>query len=257
MPSVGFRNRQGGRLELHGRGRARGYGALHGTRTIARRRFGGASVDIYALGAVLYECLSGESPHCAGRIQELMFKILNEQVPRLDRSRPGVPKGLADAVARALAKSPAQRFADVQEFATAIHPYARPAIVDELDLRSATVDLERDGNHPTSKRATRRKSYAAIVLSGIIGLAMGCWPTVPCSGSAGERADSRLLRPVNPVLPVPSEARPHRPFLRCRQHVRKCADEQLGPGKSARQEPGAPPPAMRRTRFDSENPYGL
>ncbi|MEI9937243.1 MAG: serine/threonine-protein kinase [Pseudomonadota bacterium] len=133
----------------------------------------GPTVDIYALGAVLYECVTGRSPHRGDTVQELMFKILNEQSARLESRRPGVPKGLANAVERALAKSPTQRFADVRQFANAIAVYARLSSIDDREPRAATVELESDGDTPSATPRTGRIVCTAIALSGIIGLGVG------------------------------------------------------------------------------------
>jgi len=102
----------------------------------------GSGVDVYALGAILYECLAGKAPHSGTTTHELMFKIMNERPRRVDELRAEVPHGLAGVVARALAKLPADRFRSAQEFADAVAPFARWSRDARESTSDGTVDLE-------------------------------------------------------------------------------------------------------------------
>src|SRR3954453_23806777 len=72
-----------------------------------------ARSDQYALAAVTYEMLSGEPPHTGPTAQAVIARLMTEQVRSLRATRPGVPVEVDRAVARALAKSPADRFGSV------------------------------------------------------------------------------------------------------------------------------------------------
>jgi tetratricopeptide (TPR) repeat protein/tRNA A-37 threonylcarbamoyl transferase component Bud32 len=76
--------------------------------------------DVYALGCVLYEMLTGEPPYAAPTIEGIMLKRLGDPVPSARRIREAVPKSLDRAVQRALAKLPGDRFGTAAEFATAL-----------------------------------------------------------------------------------------------------------------------------------------
>ncbi|MDP9177378.1 MAG: serine/threonine protein kinase [Gemmatimonadota bacterium] len=76
--------------------------------------------DIYSLGAVLYEALAGEPPHMGGTVQAVIAKILTETPPSVRVRRPTVHQHVASAIARALEKLPADRWATAREFAAAL-----------------------------------------------------------------------------------------------------------------------------------------
>jgi eukaryotic-like serine/threonine-protein kinase len=79
-----------------------------------------ARSDQYALAAVTYEMLSGEPPHTGPTAQVIVARLMTEQVRSLRATRPGVPAAVDLAVARALAKTPADRFDTVDAFAAAL-----------------------------------------------------------------------------------------------------------------------------------------
>jgi serine/threonine protein kinase/Tol biopolymer transport system component len=79
-----------------------------------------ARSDIYALGCVLFEMLSGEPPHTGASVQAIIARIMTEQPRLLRAERPSVPEHVDAAVQRALAKVPADRFATAREFASAL-----------------------------------------------------------------------------------------------------------------------------------------
>lgn len=75
--------------------------------------------DLYSLGCVLYECLTGERPF--GRESELalIYAHLNDAPPHVTDVRPELPEALDGVVATALAKEPDQRYASCGEFVSA------------------------------------------------------------------------------------------------------------------------------------------
>ena len=76
--------------------------------------------DQYALGCVLYEMLGGEPPYTGPTAMAIAAKRLLEPVPKIRTLRETVPEHVAAALNRALAKTPADRFADVGSFAQAL-----------------------------------------------------------------------------------------------------------------------------------------
>ncbi len=77
-------------------------------------------VDIYGLGCILYEMLTGGPPFTGRSLTDLVTRILRSPVPSARRVRPGVPPAVDEAIGRALAKATADRFASMEEFAAAL-----------------------------------------------------------------------------------------------------------------------------------------
>jgi len=79
-----------------------------------------ARSDIYSMGAITYEMLTGDPPHPASSVQAVISKILAEKPSPISQSRDLVPANVDAAVQRALAKSPADRFSRAAHFADAL-----------------------------------------------------------------------------------------------------------------------------------------
>ncbi len=86
----------------------------------------GPASDLYALGVVLYEMLSGTPPFVAPTPLKVMLQHVQEQAPPIRERNPGVeiPEALQRFVDRSMAKSPVDRFATVAEFRAALREAA-------------------------------------------------------------------------------------------------------------------------------------
>lgn len=82
--------------------------------------------DQYSLACTLFWLLTGSGPYPGTNPAELIQAHLRAPIPRLSRIRPGLPPALDEVMARALAKSPADRFLSCTEFATAAQLALRP-----------------------------------------------------------------------------------------------------------------------------------
>src|SRR5216117_446509 len=88
--------------------------------------------DEYALACVVYEMLAGEPPFSGDSARAIVAKHLSEPPAPLRARRPDAPAAVEQALARALAKAPAGRFASVAEFTAALEetrPGAAPSLV--------------------------------------------------------------------------------------------------------------------------------
>jgi TolB-like protein len=79
-----------------------------------------ARSDVYSLGCVLYEMLTGEPPHTGSSAQAVVAKALSQRPADVDVLRPAVSARLKATVHRAVERDPADRFASAAEFRTAL-----------------------------------------------------------------------------------------------------------------------------------------
>ena len=127
-----------------------------------------ARSDVYALGAVAYELLTGEPPFTGTTAQAIVARVLTEHPRPLSAQRRTIPPHVEAAVLTALEKLPADRFASAAEFAAAL---VNPAFGGgTLSATAATQSARRPALRPFS-----RPAVLAAVLLGLLGLAFGAW----------------------------------------------------------------------------------
>jgi serine/threonine-protein kinase len=80
-------------------------------------RFVGPAADVYALGAVLFECLAGRPPFESEDVTALLVKVAEEDPPSVRRFAPAVPRDLDRVCRKCLAKDPRERYASAGELA--------------------------------------------------------------------------------------------------------------------------------------------
>jgi eukaryotic-like serine/threonine-protein kinase len=82
-----------------------------------------ARVDVYAMGVILYEAISGTTPYTADSISALAIRVLTTQPVHLAQLRPDLPSGLADVVMKAMAKNRDDRFRSMRQLIEALRPF--------------------------------------------------------------------------------------------------------------------------------------
>jgi len=83
--------------------------------------------DLYSLGCVLYEMLSGEPPYTGPTAQAILAKKLGEPLPRISVVRETVPASIEAALTKVLARTPADRYVTAHELLTHLEPLATPS----------------------------------------------------------------------------------------------------------------------------------
>ena len=114
--------------------------------------------DIYSLACVLYEMLAGVPPFGAVSVAGLVQQHLSATPPAVTTIRPSVPAAVADAIQRALAKTPADRFADATQF--------RRALTDAMTGVAPTAPAP-----GTSRRVPRAAIVAVVALAATLAIA--------------------------------------------------------------------------------------
>ncbi|MGE5687967.1 MAG: protein kinase domain-containing protein, partial [Gemmatimonadota bacterium] len=128
-----------------------------------------ARSDIYSLAAVLYEMLAGEPPVTGPTVQAMIAKLLTERPTRLRTIRDTVPEAIDAAVAKALAKVPADRFPSAGAFAQALEQGA-------------------GGTLPRPARAHPRMAWAAMAVVFLVLAATALWMVLRRHGRASDAA---------------------------------------------------------------------
>jgi eukaryotic-like serine/threonine-protein kinase len=122
--------------------------------------------DVYAVGCVLYEMLAGEPPFTGPTAQAILAKRFSAPIPSIRTARERVPERTDQAINRALARAPADRFATAAEFARALSPDSQTV---------ASVAVKGQGTLAEPVAASRRLRRVVLICLGTFALILGGW----------------------------------------------------------------------------------
>jgi eukaryotic-like serine/threonine-protein kinase len=182
--------------------------------------------DLYAVGGILFNALTGGAPFDAPSLPRLFMQICHDPPPRLRELREDAPEQLEAIVSRTLAKDPADRYQDSQALKRALAPFAQlptQAPVEPAPAKSVTrVRPQIRAANVTDVEwvtlAGRRRWPRRAVLTGLLlltaALGAGLWSeqrastaSAPAEERAGEpRAGAQAAK--KPVTKPPAEAPP-------------------------------------------------
>jgi serine/threonine-protein kinase len=151
--------------------------------------------DLYALGVMLFEMLSGKRPAEGGDAEVIVGKVLSGQVFALETLEPNLPAGLVSIVRRAIAPDRDARFASAREFRAALEPFAghgveRTSTVPRTLADEAPTAADARGSAFSSRGSTEPAAAPIVPQPG--------WGT--SQGPPGRIVVHRRRRPLGLIL---------------------------------------------------------
>jgi serine/threonine-protein kinase len=124
-----------------------------------------ARSDVFSVGAILFECLTGRPPFTGETYEQVLLRICMEDAPDVRRWAPEVPDALAAVVARALAREREDRYASADEMLGAVRGIGRVGAGDVV--------------------RARRRARARVVVAAIVAMLAGALVTLLAVALAG------------------------------------------------------------------------
>ena len=161
--------------------------------------------DIFSMGSILYEMLSGRPPFVGDRIAKIMFSVAYQEARPLTELRLDVPPRWIKAVERAMAKKPAERFDTVDAFAAEL---ADPVASDMTTQDLAPVIPDVVDRDPEAKESDTDEDPAPALAETLAG------PGLVATGEQAAAAPGDAFPPIqhppvdNPFQIQPAPAHP-------------------------------------------------
>jgi eukaryotic-like serine/threonine-protein kinase len=188
-----------------------------------------AAADIYSLGCVLYELLTGRTPYVFETLPELVVKHREEAIPPLRKLRPDASERLEAAVMHALARNPDYRPESAAGFAEELtlaspepptRPLPQPAGVEAVDVAASPTKVRTRPLEPIPRRDfafPRGRGLWLLLLAALAAaIAIGIGVAVSRGDSDGgtSQSPSASVEPIPPSSDSATEARNLAQWLR-------------------------------------------
>jgi eukaryotic-like serine/threonine-protein kinase len=207
-----------------------------------------ARTDIWSLGVILYELMSGKGPFRGENLPEVCMSIASQRTPPLRATRPETPANLDAVIAKCLQKDRKNRYSNVAELAVALLPFAPKRarvlvdrvsrVIESAGLSESALALPPSSNPSTSPPSAatmgswgrtgsrgRRQRAGLLGMAAAMGLGIGAiatmWAlrkspsdtTMPSLDAAANPA-SPIANDYATAAPVPAEAPSSQPSIR-------------------------------------------
>ena len=164
-----------------------------------------ARVDVYAMGCILYQLIAGHVPFQGDSFMAVLSKHLSEEAPSIEEqiAEVGAPAGIAEVIAKAIAKDREERYGTIEELAMAVRIADRragrvsmaPPMGEEAAALAAATSAA--AARPAPAAGGRRSIALPLVVAGVVAAAAAVGAMILLKGQGDDE------RPAAPATATP------------------------------------------------------